>query len=89
MGLFRMNFLPAFLIYSFMCILFVLSRIFDFAIFMAIPAILVGLWFLYYIYNDAKKRGLNENWFFIVLFLGPIGALIYYLVAKDHPREQV
>ncbi|MCK4326867.1 MAG: hypothetical protein KAW41_00135 [Candidatus Diapherotrites archaeon] len=43
----------------------------------------IHLWFMYVVYNDAKAIGVNENWWLVILVLGPIGGFIYYLVTKD------
>lgn len=46
----------------------------------------LALWFMFVVYNDAPKRGLSENWWIIVLLLGPIGGTIYYLKANKIPK---
>lgn len=47
----------------------------------------IWLWFLYVVYHDAQKIGVNENWWLIALFLAQIGGTIYYFVTKDERRE--
>lgn len=48
-----------------------------------IAILALHLWFVYYVYNDAKSIGVSENWWLAIFFLGFIGALIYYFVTKD------
>lgn len=45
-------------------------------------------WFMFVVYNDAKAIKVNENWWVLVLFLGPLGGIIYYLVT-DEKRKTV
>lgn len=42
-------------------------------------AFVLHVWMSYAIYNDAVNRGMNENWFLLQFFLGPIGLGLYYL----------
>ena len=38
---------------------------------------------IFAIYKDAKSKGINENWYFISLFLGWVGGIIYLLVNRN------
>lgn len=48
-----------------------------------IPFIIVVFALDWAIYYDAKERGLNENYWLLAFFLGPLGTAIYYFIAKD------
>ena len=39
----------------------------------------VNFYMAYEVYKDAPQRGLNENWW-LVMILGPIGAIIYFIM---------
>lgn len=48
-------------------------------LFVQLLALGVHIWMTYGIHNDAKSRGLDENWYLIQLITGPFGLAVYWI----------
>jgi len=47
-----------------------------------LAAFISHIWFMYVVYSDAKMKGVSENWWIAIFFLGPTGGLIYYILKR-------
>ena len=56
-----------------------------FLIFLLLWLIILITWIvlMFTVYKDAKEKGLNENLWLLVLFFGPLGAIIYWAISKS------